>query len=248
MLRLAPSRRRAALRSGNRRHVELASLIRLTTDAGDSGFLLPMSLAAAGMLWLFQSRRAAWLLLRSVAAGCAVIGALKLVFLSCGAHWIAGLLSPSGHACLSAAVYGSLGSVWSAGRPRRTRMLIGVLVALFVSVIAVTRLTIGVHTWIEVLVGLAVGSAAWGWFAASYARSDPVRIDARTFGLVLVATVLVTFGVRLPMESLIRHAARRIAFQCAPAAPPARLAAAGRLLPVGAAGLPRPALSRAARR
>lgn len=209
--------------------MDFASLIRLTTDAGDSGFLLPMSLAAAGMLWLFHSRRAAWLLLRSVVAGCAAIGALKLLFLSCGAHWIPGLVSPSGHACLSAVVYGSLGSVLAAGRPPRMRVLIGILVALFVSVIAVTRHTIGVHTWAEVLVGLAVGSAAWAWFAVSYARSDPVRVEARTFGLVLVATVLVTFGVRLPMESLIRHMARRIAFQCVQAwpLPQARVASAG---------------------
>jgi membrane-associated phospholipid phosphatase len=203
-----------------------------------------MSIAAAGMLWLLHSRRAAWLLLRSLVAGCVAIGALKLLFLSCGTHWVAGLVSPSGHACLSALAYGTLGSVWAAGRPRLARVLIGVLVALFVSVIAATRLSLGVHTWLEVLVGLAVGLAAWAWFALSYARSDPVRVDGRTFALVLAATVVVAFGVRLPMESVIRHMARRVAFQCAQAAQaPAR---AG--LRLAAAGLGGAALSLPSRR
>ena len=203
----------------------------LITDAGDSGLLLPMALVASGALWLLHSRRLAWLLARSVLAAGLAITALKILFLSCAAHWVPGLASPSGHACLSAVVYGCLATVLAAGRPRPMRWLIGLGAVLFVAVIAVSRLTLGVHTLVEVLVGLAVGGVAQAWFARSFARLAPLRIEGRLFGLALAGTVLLAFGLRLPAESLLRHAARRIAFNCpgassAPALPqPARSSA-----------------------
>jgi membrane-associated phospholipid phosphatase len=195
------------------RYVHLSSLSILFTDAGDSGFLLPMALVGVAMLWFFHSRRLAWLLLRSVLLAGFLITALKVLFLSCAAHWVPGLLSPSGHACLSAVVYGTLGTVFAA-RPWPARALIGTLVVLFVATIAVSRVTLGVHTLLEVAVGLIVGGLAHWWFAHSYAKMAPLRVDAKTFGVALTVTVLVAFGVRLPAESFIRHLARRIAFSC----------------------------------
>jgi membrane-associated phospholipid phosphatase len=173
-----------------------------------------MALVGVAMLWLFHSRKLAWLLLRSVLLASLLITALKVLFLSCAAHWVPGLLSPSGHACLSAVVYGTLGTVLAAGRPRPVRILIGALVVVFVAVIAVSRVTLGVHTLLEVLVGLMVGALAHWWFARSYAKLEPLRVDAKIFGLALTVTLLVAFGVRLPAESFIRHLARRIAFSC----------------------------------
>jgi len=194
--------------------VHFSTLNALITDAGDSGFLLPMALVGVAMLWFFHSRKLAWLLLRSVLLAGLLITALKVLFLSCAAHWVPGLVSPSGHACLSAVVYGTLGTVLAAGRPPSVRALITVLVVVFVGIIAVSRVTLGVHTLLEVMVGLMVGALAHWWFARSYAKMKTLRVDAKTFGLALTVTLLVAFGVRLPAESFIRHLARRIAFSC----------------------------------
>jgi len=192
----------------------MLSIESLITDAGDSGLLLPMVLAGVAMLWIYHSRLLAWMLLRSVLLAGALIIALKVLFLSCGTHWVPGLVSPSGHACLSAVVYGTLATVLAAGRPPQVRRLIGIGTVGFIALIAVTRLTLAVHTPLEVLVGLAVGALAHWWFARSYARMTPIAVDLRRFGAALLLTVVVAFGARLPAETLIRHLARRIAFSC----------------------------------
>ncbi|SPE36249.1 membrane hypothetical protein [Burkholderiales bacterium] len=207
-------------------NVAFSSFTVVVTSASDSGVLLPVALVSAGMLWLFQSRRAAWLLLRSVFLAVVLIAALKVFFLSCGAHWQASLISPSGHACLSAAVFGILGTVAAAGRPAPARIAIAALVALLVGIIAISRVVVGVHTWTEVIVGLAVGVSAQLWFAWSYARTQPPPVDLKTFGLVLSATLLLAFGIRLPAESFIRHMTKRVGWSC-------ELAASDRDLRVG---------------
>jgi len=199
--------------------VVFSSFTAFLTDAGDSGVLLPMALVSAAMLWIFQSRRAAWLLLRSVLLAGVLITALKVFFLSCGAHWQPGLISPSGHACLSAVVFGTLGTVAAAGRPVLERVAIAVLVVLFVGIIAISRVVVGVHTWTEVIVGLMVGVSAQLLFAWSYFRTEPPRFDMKTFGLVLTATLLLAFGIRLPAESFIRHMAKRVGGNCGLATP-----------------------------
>lgn len=196
------------------------------TDAGDSGVLLPIALVGVATLWYFHSRRVAWLLLRSVMVAGVFITALKILFLSCAAHWATGLSSPSGHACLSAVVYGTVATLVAAGRAPLFRALVYILAAVFVAAIGVSRVTLGVHTWIEVGVGLSVGLAAQLWFAWSYARTEPVRIDLKTFGAALAVTVLLAFGIRLPAESLIRHLARRLGEKCVAVVPVAQPALA----------------------
>lgn len=184
------------------------------TDAGDSGVLLPIALISAGLLWLTHSGRAAWLLLRSVLLAAVLIAALKVLFLSCASHWRADLISPSGHACLSTAVLGSLGVVAATGRGALVRASIALLVSLLVGTIASSRVLIGVHSWTEVTVGLMVGGSALLLFAWSYARTAPPSIDLKTFGVTLLATTLLAFGIRLPGESMLRHIARHIGENC----------------------------------
>jgi membrane-associated phospholipid phosphatase len=194
--------------------VVFSSYASFITDAGDSGVLLPIALVSAAMLWFFHSHRLAWLLLRSLLATSVLIAALKVIFLACGTHWQAGLISPSGHACMSALVYGSVATVVAAGRPLAARVAAAAVVALLVGAIAISRVTLGVHSWIEVLVGLAVGLAGQLWFAWSYARLEPLRVDLKTFGVAVTATLLLAFGIRIPAESVIRHLAKRFGDSC----------------------------------
>ena len=184
------------------------------TDAGDSGVLLPIALISAALLWFSHSGRAAWLLIRSVLLAAVLIAFLKVLFLSCAAHWRPDLISPSGHACLSATVFGSLGVVAATGRGAMVRASIALLVALLIGTIATSRVLIGVHTWTEVMVGLCVGGLAMLLFAWSYARTAPPSIDLKTFGITLLATTLLAFGIRLPGESVLRHIARHIGENC----------------------------------
>lgn len=175
---------------------------------------MPLSLISAALVWLWHSGRAAWLLLRSVLLAVVAVTVLKVLFLSCAAHWQPDLVSPSGHACLSAAVFGSLGIVAAAGRGAFSRLVIALVVALLVAIIASSRVLIRVHTWTEVIVGLLVGVLALLLFAWSYMRTAPPRIELVTFGVTLLATMMLTFGIRLPAESVIRHVARNIGENC----------------------------------
>ena len=192
----------------------IRTLHHLITDAGDSGLLLPMAMAGAALLWLFESRRLAWLLLRSVFATGLAILMLKLLFLSCGVHWVAELQSPSGHACLAAVVYGCLGSILCFGRAPHIRWSIGLVAAALILAIALSRISLGVHTGAEVIVGLAVGGAGWWWFARSAGALDPPRVHWPRFAAGLGITLALAFGIRLPAESLIRHFARHFMGGC----------------------------------
>ncbi len=195
-------------------NVVLSPLARFLTDAGDSGVLLPMTVVGASTLWVVHSHRLAWLLLRSVLAVCAVIVLLKLLFLSCGSHWQPGLNSPSGHACMSAVVYGTLATVLAGGRTLPARAAIALVASAFIGAIALLRIVLGIHTVIEVIIGLAVGTAGQIWFAWSYSKMAPLRVDLRVFGLALATTAVVAFGVRLPVESMLRHLAKRLGQSC----------------------------------
>lgn len=185
------------------------------TNVGDSGVLLPVALVSAAVLWFFHSRRLAWLLLRSVLFAALAIAVLKLWFLSCGAHWFLFISSPSGHACMSAVVYGVLASLLARAQPARVQWVLYGSALLIVTAVAATRVALGVHTLPEVLIGTLVGALAYAWFAVSYARMPPVALDYRIFGVALAASVLLAYGVRLPAESLLRHLARRLGENCA---------------------------------
>ena len=194
--------------------VAVSAYASFITDAGDSGLLLPLAGVSLALLWFSHSRRLAWLMLRSLLLALGLIAILKLLFLSCAAHWQPGLTSPSGHACLSAAVYGMLGTLLAAGRSPTVRVAIGIGLAFLVGLIAYSRMALGVHTGLEVLIGLCVGLLAQLWFAAASARLVLQPVDLRLFGLGLLATVVVSFGLRLPAESLLRHMARRVGETC----------------------------------
>ena len=209
----------AAVSPGKIAHLSLNSLTVFATNAGDSGVLLPVALVSAAVLWFLHSRRLAWLQLRSVLVAAVAIGALKLWFLSCGAHWFTLLSSPSGHSCMSAVVYLTLAGVLARGQRPPVQLALYALALLIVAVVGVTRILLGVHTAPEVLVGTLVGAVAFAWFHVACRRLPAQPLDRRTLAIAVAVTVLVAYGVRLPAESLLRHLARRLGENCALAAP-----------------------------
>ncbi len=88
------------------------------SDAGDSAVLLPFALLLIAALWRYQSRAAATTLIVAMVVCGAVMIVLKTTLIACGQVWNAGVVSPSGHASMSATVYGALGIIAARQAPR----------------------------------------------------------------------------------------------------------------------------------
>ena len=174
------------------------------TDFGDSAVILPLS--AAVMLCLVWGRWFSAALRWGLAVGgCGIVMvALKIGFLACAAQSFQGLLhSPSGHAAMSATVYGALAGLVAA-RCRREWVVLPYAVAhLLIMAIALSRIAVLAHSPLEVMVGLGVGTL----FATAFTIGlgpPPSSAPSRFEMGVGVATVLtVTHGARLQIEAIL---------------------------------------------
>lgn len=178
--------------------------LRSLTDLGDSGVTLPLLCLLLIWLWRAESLRAAWLLLRALGVCCVTLLIFKLFFLACGHVIRAGIESPSGHACLTAFCYGALATVIAA-QPRP--VLRGLAVAGaggLILLVAVSRVVLGMHTLVEVLVGLGIGLASLALFARPYLRLPRTRLRLRRSGAAMLAVVLLSYGSVMPAERILR--------------------------------------------
>lgn len=105
------------------------------SDVGDSALLLPLSVLLVIALWHYQSKLAAATFVWAWAFCVAAVVILKVIFIACGPLWNLGIISPSGHASMSAAVFGAYGIVVARQVPRWQRF--GVLVACTLFVLGV---------------------------------------------------------------------------------------------------------------
>jgi hypothetical protein len=174
----------------------------------------PVVLAMALMLGLLQSWRAAWWLARAWLIAAVSVGAIKLLLLACGQHWQPGLESPSGHACMAVVAYGSIAWIAGSGRSAQVRLLLGIVAFFAILAIAISRVMVGAHTVIEVLVGLEVGALALLSFAVPYLAAPARSLDLRICGALLAATAVAASGLHINAEGFLRHAARRLGESC----------------------------------
>ena len=86
-------------------------LMQVISSFGDTAILAPLSLIVAAALWRFQSRLAASWFIGTLTLCAAVMAILKVAFVTCSHAWGTDIVSPSGHASLSAMFYGSLALV-----------------------------------------------------------------------------------------------------------------------------------------
>jgi membrane-associated phospholipid phosphatase len=172
------------------------------TDFADQAVLLPLAFIVAGCLAISGWWRgtAAWLI--GIGATLAMMLLLKIGFIACGPDDI--LRSPSGHTAAAAAVCGGLVAVL--GADRRLAVSAAVLAALL---IGISRLALGVHTPLEILVGGATGIFG-AWLVARVAGPMP-KFRRNRVVIAAVLVVVLLHGMHMPAEAHIRGLAERVA-------------------------------------
>lgn len=105
---------------------------------------------------------------------------------------------PSGHALGSTAVWGGTALVVDVWTRRRRLQVAGAVVA----VVALTRLTLGVHYLADVVAGVVVGTA---YLAVTYWIADAGRTPERAFDVTLGAAAfcLLVAGIRFEPASIL---------------------------------------------
>ena len=182
------------------------NLVHMISDAGDSAVLIPLAALLVITLWRYQAWSAASTLVVALAACASVMIVLKLVLIACGQSWHAGLVSPSGHASMSATIFGALGIVAARQMPR-WRPAIIFCSGLVIAAIAASRIVLGAHSYAEVVMGFLVGAGALWLFAARYFRLRPPPVNLVMLATLTLATIVLLNGTHLPAEIVLRKLA-----------------------------------------
>ena len=148
----------------------------LVTHLGDAALLIPLSLAAIGMLIWSGHRPAAWRLALAVGSLMAAMVALKVGFYAIGGDAALDVLSPSGHAGFSVTVYGCCAAILARQcRPAGAALVIVAAVALLGTVLA-SRFVLGAHTVAEVVLGGGLGLLCAATFLLWNPDLDQLRL------------------------------------------------------------------------
>lgn len=193
-------------------------LMQAISNLGDSAILVPLSLIVAAAIWRFQSRFAAAWFLGAVTLCAAVMATLKVAFLTCSHAWATDIVSPSGHAGLSATFYGALALVVARQVQPWQQPLIVVGAWALIAAIAVSRVILGAHSPAEVVTGLSVGIAACTLFAVQYLRRPAPPISLVLLCAVTAAAIVLLHGTPLHIEQVVEQIApwmRRWTSACA---------------------------------
>ncbi len=180
--------------------------MRFVTDFADQAVILPMMLAVAIGLLAQGWRRGAMAWTVAVTVTFAATLVLKMVFIACPASLGVGdVHTPSGHVAAATVVAGGLTLLLL--RWRHAALLVAALAAV---VIGASRLALGMHTPLEVVIGAGVGLAG-AWLLLALAGPPPAVVDARRIAMIAVAVMVVFHGLHLPAEAHIRSTALRFA-------------------------------------
>lgn len=185
----------------------LHGFFRLFTHLGDSAFLLPLSIVIVGVL-AYQDYPTGLRLGFVIAADLVLTFLLKLGFYALGGSTYLNILSPSGHASFSIAVYGCCAAALANRRRFAERVLIiGIALAVLLTIIA-SRIVLHLHTPEEAAVGSLVGGICVAAFSAGGSRLQrpQLRMPAWLLVLLMAGTVSAwAVGRRFPTERLIEH-------------------------------------------
>ncbi len=164
---------------------------------GDVAVVAPASAAMVVGLLLLGARRDALTFALAMFA-CVVLALLaKLAFAACGFAPRLDIESPSGHAALGAAFYGSLAALLAGGRPLGVRLAFYVAAACAAVAVAYGRVELRVHSVAEVVCGLLIGAAAAALFVAL--RGPPRRLSLTPQMLVRASPIAVLLAIDLAL-------------------------------------------------
>jgi membrane-associated phospholipid phosphatase len=183
------------------------------TDLADQAVILPLTVGVALVFWASGWRRGAIAWISAIGASLVLIIILKLRYFACGDFVSEGSVdNPSGHTAAAAAVYGGLlsavaRSIWD---DKNWAVFCAIASsAAIASVVGETRLTLDMHSIMEVMLGGAIGISG----AASFALLSGAPSHAVQIGRVLAAAMLamaVFYGSRLSSEAHIQSVANWI--------------------------------------
>lgn len=182
-------------------------MVEFLTDFGDSSVVLPLAVVVLIYLLAIGWHRVA-LKWGGAVVGCgALVVGLKLGFLACGSPLLASLRSPSGHAAMSALVYGMLAGL-VASRCRRDWVALPYAVShLLIMAITLSRIEIKAHSPLEVMVGLGVGATFATLFNLGLPSEPPKGLTVRWLLVLVLVVLMATHGFRLPVGEPIQSLA-----------------------------------------
>lgn len=186
------------------------------TAIGESAVLGALVAVAAIFFFLSRCPREAVAMLLSFAVAGAVIGILKIAFLSCG-HGVLGIRSPSGHAALAVSVFGTYALILFRRSTAGHHYILPVFLFVLGLVIALTRVSLDFHSAAEVVLGMIVGlctiAALRVFVLAPDSRSrDHAKAPFNTPLLIALTglTAVSVYGTRIPVETAIRSFAESL--------------------------------------
>jgi membrane-associated phospholipid phosphatase len=174
------------------------------TDYADQAVLLPVAAVVALALFVSGWHRGAFAWVLAVLGVLGFMLGLKVTSMACG-HLLLGpeLRSPSGHTAAAATIYGGLfvlvarrhlgGAGWCFVFPAAVALLIGT-----------TRLALGVHTVVEVVLGAAVGVSGAA-IAVRLAGRPPAGLHLGRLAATVAAVAVFSHGFHLRAEASIGH-------------------------------------------
>jgi len=169
----------------------------LLSGLGDVALVAPASAALAVSLFLFGARRDAVTFAAAMLA-CVLLALLaKLAFAACGFAPRLDIESPSGHAALGAAFYGSLAALLGGGRRLGVRLTLYIVAACLAAAVAYGRVELQVHSVAEVVCGLLIGALAAGLFVTL--RGPPRRLSLTPQLLVRASPIAVLLALDLAL-------------------------------------------------
>ena len=172
----------------------LTGVMRLVTDLGAAGVLVPLVLAA-GLAWRW--RRGTWrplaLLAGAVAGAWVVQVAVKQLVerprppAALAVSHATGFAFPSGHATDAAAVYGMLAVLLARSGRGAARVAAWAGAAALIALVGLSRLYLGVHWLSDVVAGAGLGIA---WLLAIFTAGRVGQPRRHRVGWVLLAAVM----------------------------------------------------------
>ena len=178
---------------------------------GDQAIILPFSAAVVTALLVDGRKREALIWTVGMVGVLGLMFVLKVLFIPCGHLWPAlSIRSPSGHSAASVAAFGGFGVIHARGRGLLLRTLIAAAGLLAGFAIAISRVTLDVHSYQEALlgslIGLTVPFALWKWRGAPQGSESQRQFSRLALLPIFVPLLLVPLldSPALHVEPLIR--------------------------------------------